>query len=34
MKYNHDKRTISQISDIPVPLGYKKNRENKGQKPK
>ena len=28
MKYNHDKKIISQISDIPVPLGHKKNREN------
>ena len=24
MKYNHDKKTISQISSLPVPLGHKK----------
>ena len=23
MKYNHDKKNISQISSLPVPLGHK-----------
>ena len=30
----YEKQTICQISILPVPSGHKKDRENKGQKPK